>query len=650
MLKVFRDNLKNLAWILWVIIILFILALAADFGASVRGGGTSAMAAKVGGEQVSIAEFQNEYRRLQNLYRQIYGDQLTPEMEKQMGLAMQALNSAIDRKILTAEARRLGLDVSDAELQDHILKMQDFQDEQGHFIGEERYTRMLQQAQINPASFESEVRQGLLLKKLTDALAAGLYVGDDEVQRAYREQVERAKIRYLQLPRERFAAEAEAEVQPAALASYFAAHPQEFRLPEQREAAYLLVDGSRLAGQVQVPDAELQSWYDAHKDEFTQEEQVRARHILVMINDKRDDEQARQRIEEAKRRLAGGADFAAVARELSEDPASKDKGGDLGWFGRNKMVKEFEAAAFGAQPGKLVGPVKSSFGYHLLEVTDKRPGGTRPFAEMKEQIRIRLSYEKARKLAETRAKDLADRLAKDKPRSAEALRALAQPPGVTYAETGRFSPQDPVAGLGPSPVFTTTAFALKKGDVSQAVQVAQGWAVLYLKEIHPPRVPPLAEVEPRVRAAMTSQKLQQITMGKLEEARRQMAQGKTLDQVAAELGAPVKETQEFGAQGEIPGLGNNPELAKAALALQTGQVGGPIADAQGALLFQVTDHKGWDPKQFASNREQTRSGLVQQKVSRLESALIQKRRRELNVEYDRKLLEQFEIAPPEQQG
>ncbi|HEY7214780.1 MAG TPA: SurA N-terminal domain-containing protein [Thermoanaerobaculia bacterium] len=649
MLKVFRDNLKNLAWILWVIIILFILALAADFGASVRGGGNAAMAAKVGGEQVSIAEFQSEYQRLQNLYRQVYGDQLTPEMEKQMGLAMQALNSAVDRKILTAEARRLGLAVSDAELQDHILKMPDFQDEQGHFIGDERYTQLLQRARINPASFESEIRQGLLLKKLTDALSAGLYIGDDEVQRAYRDQVERAKIRYLQLPRARFAAEAEAQVQPAAVATYFAAHQQDFRLPEQREAAYLLVDGSRLADQVQISDADLQSWYDAHKAELTREEQVQARHILVMTSDKRTDEQARQRSEEAKRRLAGGADFAAVAREISEDPASKDKGGDLGWFGRSGYAPELVNAAFSAQPGQLIGPLKTGVGYELLEVTGKRPGGTPPFAQMKEQIRIRLSYEKARKLAETRAKDLADRLAKDKPRSAEALRALAQPPGVTFAESGRFGPQDPVAGLGPSPLFTTAAFALKKGDVSQAVQVAQGWAILYLKEIYPPRVPTLAEVEPRVRAAMTSQKLQQIAMSKLEEARRQMAQGKTLDQVAAELGAAVKETEEFGAQGQIPGLGNNPELAKAALALQTGQVGGPIADAQGALLFQVTDHKGWDPKQFASNREQTRAGLVQQRVSRLEDALIEKRKRELKVEYDRKLLEQFDIAP-EQQG
>ncbi len=648
MLKVFRDNLKNLAWILWVVIALFVLALAADFGAGFGGTGSQAAAATVGGETVSLAEFQREYRQMENLYRQVYGDRLTPELEQQMQLPLQALNRAINQKILLAEARRIGLTVTDAEVRERILKETAFQDEQGRFIGEERYKQLLQANQLTAAGFEEEMRQELLLKKLNDALAANLYVGEEEVQRSYRDQVERAKIRYIQIPRARFAAEV--QIQPADLAAYFEAHKQELRLPEQREAAYLLVDSGRMGEQVKLEDSELRSWYDEHKGDFTQEEQVRARHILVMVNDQRSDAQARQLAAAARQRITGGADFAAVAREVSEDPASKTNGGDLGYFGRNRMVKEFENAAFGAQPGQLVGPVKSSFGYHLLEVTDKRSGGVRSFEEVKEQIRARLTAERARELAESRAKELAGRLAKDKPRGVEGLRSLAsQSTGVTFAETGRFSAQGPVPGIGINPAFNTAVFSLKKGDVSPAIQLPQGWAVAYLKDVVPPRTPTLAEVEDRVRAAAAGQKLQQITVRKLEEAKRQMAQGKTLDQVAAELGGAAKETEEFGGQGAIPGIGINPELVKAALSLQTGQVGGPVADAQGALLFQVTDRKGWDPKQYASNREQTRTNLLQEKLARLQSALIEQRRRELNVEYDRQLLEQIGVTP-EQQG
>lgn len=647
MLKVFRDNLKNLAWILWVVIAVFVLTLAVDFGSGLNPGGAQATAAKVGDETVSLAEFQSEYRQLSNLYRQVYGDQLTPELMNQMQLPRQALDQAVNQKILLAEARRMGLAVTDAELRDRILKEQVFQDEQGNFVGEERYKQILQANQLSTAAFEEEVRRELLLKKLTDALSANLYVSNEEVERAYREQVERAKIRYLQLPRDRFVQEV--QVQPAELQAWFDAHKQEYRLPEQRDIAYLLASGQQLASQVTLADKELRDWYEANKNQFTQEEQVRARHVLVMVNDQRNDEQAQARIAQAKARLTGG-DFAAVAKEFSDDTASKDTGGDLGYFGRGRMVKEFEEAAFGAQQGQIVGPVKSSFGYHLIEVTDKRAGGTQPFEAVKEQIRARLAAERAQQLAETKAREIASQLAKDKPANAEALRAVSQKnPGVTFAETGKITAQSPVPGIGLGGDFSKSAFALKKGEVSEAVQVPSGWAVLYVKDVFEPRTPALAEVQQRVQAAVTAQKLQEITMRRLTEARRQIDQGKTLDQVAAELGLQVRETEEFGGQGgSIPGLGYSPELAKAALALQKGKIGGPVADGQGGVLFQVTDRKGWDPKQFASNREQTRTGLLQQKLSRLQSALVEKRRRELGVEYDRQFLDQFGIPVPEQ--
>jgi peptidyl-prolyl cis-trans isomerase D len=649
MLKVFRDNLKNLAWILWVIIALFVLALAVEFGGNVRNaqqGGT--VAATVGSERVTMPEFQRAYQNLDGLYRQIYGDQLTPEMAKQMKLPLRALDQVIGQKILLAEARRLGLTVSDAELQNRILEIPGLKDDKGNFIGQDEYVQRLQANRISVADFERELREELLLDKLNNALSANLYVSEDEIQKAYRDTVEKAKIRYLEVPRSRFAQEVQAS--PAELQAYFKAHQQEFRLPEQRDVAFLLVDGASVAGQVKLTDADLQSYYDAHKAEFSHEEQVHARHILVMVNDQRTDAQALLRVQEAKKKIEGGADFAKVAAEYSEDTASKANGGDLGYFGRHRMVKEFEDAAFSVAPGKLVGPVKSSFGYHLIQVLDKQPGGQTPFDQAKEMIRARLTAERTRDLAAARAKDLATRLTTNKPHNAGELKAFAQQnPGTTFAETGKFSATDVIPGIGRNPSFSAAAVALKQGDVSEPVQLPQGWAILYLKEIVPPRAPEMKEVEPRVKAAVESQKLQQVAMQKLEAARSELAAGKTLDQVAASFGVPVKETEEFGGDGTVPGIGYNPDLAKAALSLPVGQVGGPVADAQGALLFQVTDRKSWDPKQYATNREQTRSTLLREKLNRLEGSLVEQRKRELGVEYDRQLLQSLDIEIPQQQ-
>lgn len=646
MLKVFRDNLKHLKWILIVVIGILVLFLFSDpfggFGGS-QPGAPGTTAATVGGQTVSVEEFRRTYQRFENQYRQAYGEQFTPEVARQMRLPIQVLDQLVNQKILLAEAERLGLTVSDEEIREMVLTTPNFQNENGQFMGAEAYEQLLRDnGYRNAAEFEADLREDLLLQKLNQALLAGLFVSDKEVEEAYRSQVERAKIRYVQLPASQFQQEAAAQVPRGELEAYFQSHKEEFRLPEQREAAYLLVDTAQLREQLKIGDEELRAYYDQNPGEFNQEEQVRARHILVAINEQRNEQQARQRAEEARRRLAGGADFAAVAREFSDDEASKAAGGDLGYFGRRAMVEEFSNAAFGAPAGQLVGPVKTQYGFHLIETTDKRPGGQLPFEQAKLQIQARLSGEKVQQAAENRAKELASRLAKDKPGSATELQAVAQEtPGVRYATTGRFSQNDPIKDLGYAPGFATAAFQLEKGGVSEPIQVPSGWVVIYLQEIHQPRDPQLADVEQRVRAAVARDRMQKLAMQRLTTA---SAGGKSLDEVAAAVGVAVKESTEFGANGAIPGLGFNPELAKKALSLQQGQMAGPIADPQGPVLFQVTERKAWNAAEFAKNRDQTRDTVKQEKLFRVRAALLEQRRRELGVDYDRQLLESLGIT------
>jgi peptidyl-prolyl cis-trans isomerase D len=641
MLKVLRENVKYLSWILWVIIALFVLFIFADFGAGL--GGTRdqvSWAAKVGSTTISRAEFQHAYRTMESQYRQQFADQYTPELAKQLQVPLRALEKTISDKIFLLEAERIGLKVSDAELSDAIMAI--FHDDQGQFVGQERYTQALQAAGYTVTSFEEEERGDLLKQKLASALQAELYVSDAEVEKTYREQVERAKIRYLEVLRSRFA---DVAVPQSEVAAYFQQHRQEYRLPEQREGAYLLVEASRLMDQAKLADADLQAYYDAHRDEWKQDEQVRASHVLLLVNDKRNDAQAREQMEAIKQRIDNGEDFGAVARQVSEDPASKANGGDLGFFAHGRMVKEFEDAAFSATPGRLVGPIKTPFGYHLLRVTGRRPAGVQPFAEVREQIRGRLGFEKARQLAEAKAKELARRLAAEKPKSAEALQALAKDdPGVTFTATGKFSQQEPVPGLGLVQPFNTAVFAGKAGDVTGAIEIPRGWAVAYVQAVHPAHLAELSEVEAKVRQALVSRKQQEKAVEVLNQARQEIQHGKSLDQVAAGLAVAVKETPEFGGNGPIPGLGSSPQLTKLALSLPTGQVGGPVADSRGAVLFVVTDRKSWDPAKFAVAKEQTRQNLQQQKLSSLVGALLERRKRELKVDYNRKLLESLGVS------
>ena len=475
MLKVFRDNIKYLSWILWAVIGLFVLFVFVDFGSGVRsrGAGGANSAARVGGRTVTMADFEHQYRQLEQLYGQLYGGRLTPEITKQLQLPLQALNRAVNEQVLLAEAERLGLRVSDEELRDKILEQSAFVDDQGRFIGEDKYAQILAANKYTVASFEAEVRKQILREKLNDALRNGIFIADDEIEKAYRDQVEKAKIRYIQLPRTQFAAEVQPT--PAEVTAYFEAHKAEYKLSEQREGAYLLVEPDRLRDQVNVSDQEMKDYYGQHQDEFKRSEQVHARHILIKSGAQRSEAQARQEIEKLRQRIAGGADFGAVAREASEDTGSKPQGGDLSYFGRGQMVKEFEDAVFNAKVGELIGPVTSPFGLHLIQVLDKRPATAVPFEEAKTQIRARLAFTRAGELAEQKAKALATQLAKDKPKSSDSLAAVAKStPGVTFAESGKFGAQDPIPGLGRVQPLNAAAFALKKGEVTAAVQVPRG--------------------------------------------------------------------------------------------------------------------------------------------------------------------------------
>lgn len=648
MLKILRDNLRYLSWILWLVIIVFVGFVFVDFGGARMGGDETGAAATVGNRQVSYVEYQRQYRQLEERYRQTLGERFTPELAKQFRLPAQALEQVVAEKILLQEAERAGLAVSDEEVRKAILQVPAFGDGQGNFVGQEYYEQMLQAEGYTPAQFEATVRDQILVNKLSAILAQTLHVPDAEVERAYREQAETAKIRYAFVPGARFQGRAPATL--ADLQAYFSAHPDEFRLPPQRSVGYLLIDSGKLRAQVKVDAAEVAKYYQDHPEEFRQEEQVRARHILLQVGDNRSDAQARTEIEALRQQLEAGADFAKLAAEKSDDPGSKTRGGDLGFFARGRMIKEFEDAAFSGAAGKLIGPIHTSFGYHLLEVTDRKPAGERALSEVEGAIRNRLTTERVEVAAEARSKQLAQRIKDGKVATADALRALADNDVVSWQTTAPFGEEDAVPGIGRGTPFTVAAFALQAGKASDPVKIPRGWAVLWLVESREARDPQLAEVEPKVRAAVEREKQAALAKAELDRARGAMAAGKSLDDAAKELGAEVRESASFGARGGIQGLAGSEAVAQAALALGAGQVGGPVAIGNGAVLFQVTERTRFDPAKFATEKAQKRSELESREFQALLDSLITQRKLELKVTYDRRLVDELGLGDLSAQG
>jgi peptidyl-prolyl cis-trans isomerase D len=649
MLRTMRESMKYLQWTLWLVVAVFVLFIFFDFGGFGPGstGAVSRNAASVGDMGISMQDFEREYRGLEDRMRQQLGANYDPEVFGSR-IPAQALDRLVTQRILAAEAASLGISVTDEELREAIRAIPGLTDEDGRFIGKEAYSRALRNMGYTPESFEQALREDLLVQRLNDAMRRGVFIPTAEIERNDRERSERVALRFVELP---WSEVGQVQVDDAETAAYFASHREEFRLPERRVVDFLVVEQGKLLETITPTDAELQAYYEAHREDYTQEEQVQARHILINTNATRDAAAADALATELKGRIAAGEDFAALATQYSDDVSNRDRGGDLGSFGRGRMVKAFEDAAFAANPGEVVGPVRTQFGVHLIQVLDKREQRVRPLEEVKTQVLRRVQTETAAAKALEKAQALREQITKDKLTTREQLVALAQgDTTITVDTTQPFGRDDAIPGLGRAPELLQAAFDLAVDGFSAAVAVPRGAVILRLAEIQDPRLPELDEVRGRVVAAARTNKQRETGVARLAEARERLAGGTaTLDDIAGEMGLTVRETGEFGAGTMVPSIGNAPALVTAALALETGDVGQPYAADRGALLYTVINRTHWDATSFAERADSIRQGLEFQEVQRLMASLIAERKRVLGVTYDRQLLEQFDILDEEQQ-
>jgi peptidyl-prolyl cis-trans isomerase D len=296
-------------------------------------------------------------RRLDQRYSQIYGERWN-EIRNQVDLAGQTASFLIDRELQVTEAKNIGLTVTREELQEAILENPSFRNESGDFVGTDTYKRIIRAYfRISPEAFEERLTEDLLIGKLNALAERNVWISDAEVEREYRRQRELSDLDVIQLRYEPFLAEVVITEDQARAA--FATSSEDYRRDEERVIRYLLVETSRLRRTMPVEDADLRAFYDQHVEEFLEGEQASARHILIRLApDAPEVERGEAELRAngvASIALSGG-DFAALVAAHSDDPGSKDLGGDLGWFGRGSMVPEFEDAVFSAKPGEIIGP------------------------------------------------------------------------------------------------------------------------------------------------------------------------------------------------------------------------------------------------------------------------------------------------------
>jgi peptidyl-prolyl cis-trans isomerase D len=620
MITVMRRYRRMLQIGLLLVIAAFVLT--SVFVGTMRGGSDRTDAvASVNGEAIPLERYQRRYQAYLDAYSRVYRDRFSPELAEQLGLPQQAVNDLVQEALVVQRARSEGLEVSDEELNAQIQAVPAFQDN-GRF-SLRRYQDFLRRRGTSAGAFEGDVRRELTRMKVETTVKGGIKVSDAELEQAFVVRREEARAAWALIDVGALAtavAAADDEVQ-----SYLKDHQSEFKQPERRRVQYVTVVPKDF--RPQVAEAEVEKYYTEHAQEFESPRQVRASHLLVAVpqtGGSEAEDKARAKVADVIKRVKAGADFGKLAAEISEDPGSKTKGGELGWVKKGEMVPQFEDALFNLKQGELTAePVRTPFGYHAIKALEVKAESRKPLREVAPTIRERLAGEAADKAARARADELRAQLQPAKDFMAEAKRLNLQPVETTLAKVER-----PLMLGGPDPL-EEAAFGLTVGGVAAPVKTPAGWVVLKSIESIPAGVPPLAEIRDKVVAAVKRQKAEALG---LERAKQLAADGKAgdLQAVGKKAGAQTGETTRFSRAKPAERLPGDAQLA--ALQTPAGEVTAPVKSPQGYYVLKVLERAAPSMSELPAERDRLSKEVLAQKQSQAWEAWISGARTNAKVE------------------
>jgi peptidyl-prolyl cis-trans isomerase D len=455
-------------------------------------GGESNSLIQLGQRRYTLTDLQRVRDEQERNLRDTLGDKFDPKVAGQY-LDQLAADQLIQRAVLASEAERLGLRASDEEVKD--LVQRSFRGADGGYDG-----KLVREYAIrrfgSENRFVQEVRDDILFTKLLDLIDSGAAVSDAEVRDSIRSHLEEVKIVYVAL---------DEKVPPAGVEADDAA--VEKVLHDQSDRVH--------------------RFYDDHPDRYHLPERVHARHLLIRVaKDAPEAEvaKAKARAEAALARIRGGEEFAAVAKQVSEDPGSKDRGGDLGTVQRGQMVPAFDAVIFKLEPGKPSDVFRTDFGFHVAMVDSHEPASDKSFDDVAHDIAQELANEDR---ARDRAHEIADRLV-DAVRSGTPLEEAAGKEGLDVKSTDWLHRRRDgyVPGLGAAPQVLTAAFAAPADhpSVGRTFDVGAKLVMIQVIDRHEPSDEDVAHQLPAERKRLLEARKNELRTEWFREARTRLAQ------------------------------------------------------------------------------------------------------------------------------
>lgn len=563
-------------------------------------------------EVIDPQEFRAEFDMERQRRRQAQGEAFDASVYESMDTRRQVLDGMIDRAVLAMAARGRNIAVGDAQVRSAIEQIPQFQTD-GRF-DPALYQMALQSAfpALTPRQHQEQVRQTLQEVLIPGSLASSAFITPGGVSSLLRLLGERRDVSFMVMAPP---VPDEGDVGAEEAQAWYEAHTADFVEPEKVTIEYVEVLADAIEVDEVPTEQELRDLYQQEHARFAGSQRRLASHILVEVPAGAD-AQTRQAAEQEAKELAEqarapGADFAALAREHSADPGSTAAGGDLGWIEPGMMPEPFEQALFAMEEGEVSAPVKTDFGWHILQLRDIE--GAADSGVSFEDARDELTRELVASARDRAYSELVGRVVDQAYRNPDSLGSAAAEGGLEVHQAGPFA-RGGGSGVVASPEVQRVAFSasmIEDGTVSDPIEVAPGHSVLVRVVEHvPERALGLDEVHDQVVDAVRADRAAKHRQAEVDAAVAQLAAGTSPDEVAAEHGLAVQQVSDVPRGAPVP----HPAAAEAYFSAEApaeGKVtpGSVVLDDGSTVLFVVTAVEQGNPEEAS---QQERDMLAQQ--------------------------------------
>ena len=570
----------------------------------------SGRVASVNGAIITLDDYRVSYNNLIEQVRRSFGNNLNEELIQMLQIRKRALEQLIDQALMLQAAEKYKLTVSDEELAESIRQIGAFQTA-GAFDGR-LYLNTLSRNKLTPETFEIQQRDALIVDKLQQFVSGNIKVTDLEAQQWYIWNNTEVDLDYVLLEPQRYQ-----DIEPTdeEIRNYFDTHKDTYKTDPQIKVRYLYFKPDDYTDKVNVSEDDIQDYYESNPDKFESPKTVEARHILIKLvpdADAEEVEKARQRIETILDMANEGQDFAELAKQYSEGP-TKDRGGNLGAFRREAMVKPFADKAFSMEPGEISEPVRTRFGWHIIKVEKVNPEKTTSLSEARSDIINNLKADYSKNMAYDEAEAVYDESFEGRE-----LDIIAQERDLKILTTELFSQKNPPKELKNGARFSAFAFGLPLNEISDIQDFGDGYYLIEVIDQVPAQISELESVKAKVKEDLVKEKQDAKARDEAETFLKELKDGQLFAATSEKFKLTPKKTGFFKRNDSIPTIGSERDMARIAFRLSDKEKlpEDVIKGQKGYYVINYRERQKPSLDGFEKEKTEIKQRLLQQKIAK----------------------------------